>query len=310
MNEQIVLLKQGFNFIQGIYHLPINGNDNKIGVLFCNAGLAYNIGIGRLYVSIARALTESGFHVLRFDPQGIGDSDGSFEEFPVKSLLYNKIEQGFFVDDTTAMCDFFLKIAPVKSIILLGFCGGGITAMLTAQKRLNKVAGIIAGSVPVQLEANNTKHFYESMTEDTMQLYRANYLKNFFVIESWKRLFKGDIDFQLLLRVLKFKKTPPKQIESIDKLMERVPSFNRILAESYCQIAEKKIPLLFLYGSHDKLRGFFEEYFLMTFPNQKGPFKNTYQYTIIKNGDHNFCWPDAKRSMMKVVLDWTNQIQC
>jgi hypothetical protein len=65
--------------------------------------------------------------------------------------------------------------------------------------------------------------------------------------------------------------------------------------------------VLFVYGTNDKAQSFFEEYFLSTFLNPKGPYKDSYQYEIIENGDHNFCLPDAQDKVMKVILDWTQR---
>ena len=46
----------------------------KAGVLLLNAGLIHHVGPSRLYVKLARKLSELGFVVLRYDQSGIGDS--------------------------------------------------------------------------------------------------------------------------------------------------------------------------------------------------------------------------------------------
>lgn len=46
----------------------------KPAVIILNAGFLHRVGPGRMHVTLARALAEQGFSVLRFDFSGIGDS--------------------------------------------------------------------------------------------------------------------------------------------------------------------------------------------------------------------------------------------
>ena len=48
-------------------------------LLLLPAGLKYRVGPGRLYIYIARWFAGRGHPVLRFDPQGLGESDGVIE---------------------------------------------------------------------------------------------------------------------------------------------------------------------------------------------------------------------------------------
>lgn len=306
INEEAVFLQLGPNILQGIYHVPEKKCDKKIGILFCNAGLTYNIGVARLYVRMARSLSARGFHVLRFDPKGTGDSDGSFEKTLINDL-FNNIENGLFVNDTLAMFDHFLKISPIKSIIIVGFCGGGVTAILTASHRFDKTSGVFTAGIPIWDRETYDQHLDKIMPKDLAKKYRDTYLKKILDVEAWKRFLTAKTDFKLLFKVLTFRTGSKKQYDSKDFLRGEVPGVNNKLAVSFCHIADKRIPVLFVYGTNDKAQSFFEEYFLSTFLNPKGPYKDSYQYEIIENGDHNFCLPDAQDKVMKVILDWTQR---
>ena len=141
MMEKSINFDSDGNLLFGIYHQPDPPKDNRIGVLLCDAGLTYHVGLSRLYVRLSRRLTSNGFHVLRFDPHGIGDSSGKLSKRKVDDL-FREVETGGFVGDTLSAIDYFLNVGSIDSVILCGFCGGAVTSVLTAQKRLNQVRGL------------------------------------------------------------------------------------------------------------------------------------------------------------------------
>jgi len=106
------------------------------------------------------------------------------------------------------------------------------------------------------------------MTEELAQIYRKTYLKKILNIQAWKRLLTCKTDFRLFFKVFRFKRDSTKKMESIDIFTEKVPAFNHILFESFCELVDNKIPMLCVYGSHDKARIFFEEFYLKRFLNK------------------------------------------
>ncbi|MDH4222233.1 MAG: alpha/beta fold hydrolase, partial [candidate division Zixibacteria bacterium] len=122
----------------------------KIGVIISVSALKYRICSYRLNVKIARKLSRQGFYVLRFDPLGVGDSQGNF---PVTSGLkhFLEIQTGRYVKDTLAAIDFFKQEYDLDKIVLLGLCGGAIT-MLFAGAQDPAVDKLILLGVPVLFE--------------------------------------------------------------------------------------------------------------------------------------------------------------
>ena len=79
----------------GIVHVPKDGSKRKKkeGVI-----IAGRMNYGRQYVYYARRLCREGFYVLRFDPHGIGDSEGRVPECSWSSFWSN-IQTGLYIDD-------------------------------------------------------------------------------------------------------------------------------------------------------------------------------------------------------------------
>jgi len=147
----------------------------------------------------------------------------------------------------------------------------------------------------------------EIMTEKIAQIYRTKYLKKIFNIQSWKRIFTLKTDFRLFLKVFAHSDYSHLKNNSIDSIKEKFPAFNHILFESFCDIADKEIPMLFVYGAYDKAVAYFEELFLKAFFYKNKKFNNSFPYEIVENSDHNFCLPDAHQRIIELILKWSNK---
>jgi len=152
--EKIIKFKnnEGIDLI-GIMHYPTDAQayvDSKPGIIMLSPGLKDRSGPHRLYIKIARILTDHGYTVLRFDPSGIGDSGGEFKMgLSLESFVL--IEKGRFVKDAKAAVDFFIDKTGIKKIIFIGLCGGAITAILTASIDA-RIDGLILLDIPIILD--------------------------------------------------------------------------------------------------------------------------------------------------------------
>lgn len=91
--------------------------------LFLNSGILHRVGSCRMHVRLARALSAAGFHCLRFDYSGIGDSDQRRD-----SLSF---EESAVVETREAM-DYLAKAKGTKRFVLMGLCSGADMAHETA----------------------------------------------------------------------------------------------------------------------------------------------------------------------------------
>jgi pimeloyl-ACP methyl ester carboxylesterase len=112
---------------------PSSSSAGRPAVIFLNSGILHRVGSCRLHVRMARAFSAAGFHSLRFDFSGIGDSDQRRD-----SLSF---EESAVVETREAM-DYIAKAKGVQSFILIGLCSGADMAHETAVAD-ERVAGLL-----------------------------------------------------------------------------------------------------------------------------------------------------------------------
>jgi pimeloyl-ACP methyl ester carboxylesterase len=105
----------------GILSSPGEAGPGAPGALLLNSGLLHRVGPNRLYVRIARALATRGFHSLRFDLSGLGDS-----AMPAAGDGLS-IEDRAQVDILSAMRAMREK-AGVERFVMMGLCSGAFMA--------------------------------------------------------------------------------------------------------------------------------------------------------------------------------------
>ena len=98
-------------------------DSDRPAVLFLNSGILHRVGSCRMHVRLSRAFSAAGFHCLRFDYSGIGDSDLRRD-----SLSF---EESAVVETREAM-DYLAKAKGTKRFVLMGLCSGADMAHETA----------------------------------------------------------------------------------------------------------------------------------------------------------------------------------
>jgi len=109
----------------GVYHAPLSAADRDLGIVVCAA-------VGREYTKTHRALRQLalrlarlGFHVLRFDYRGCGDSSGE----PVEADLVR------WAEDVSRAVEELKDRAGLAKVGLIGLRLGGALALLSARAR-------------------------------------------------------------------------------------------------------------------------------------------------------------------------------
>jgi pimeloyl-ACP methyl ester carboxylesterase len=105
-------------------HHPPGANASDYGVVLCYPMGHEYVRTHRLYRFLARRLVDAGFHVLRFDYFGTGDSAGEFEEARLDR----------WVDDTAAAVSELRRRFLVRHVYAAGLRLGSAVALLTGIK--------------------------------------------------------------------------------------------------------------------------------------------------------------------------------
>jgi pimeloyl-ACP methyl ester carboxylesterase len=137
----------------GVYHPPLSAADRDLGIVLCAPlGREYT-KTHRAFRQLALRLSEAGFHVLRFDYSGCGDSAGE----PVQADLAR------WAEDVGHAADELVDRAGVARVGLVGLRLGGTLALLAAVRRRDVEAVVLWEPVLegrlylAELMASNTK---------------------------------------------------------------------------------------------------------------------------------------------------------
>lgn len=109
----------------GVYHPPRSERSRDAGVVLCYPFGQEYMRAHRAFRQLALLLSGAGFHVLRFDYSGTGDSSGDAMAFGLHD----------WVEDTRAAMDELRDTADVERIAVVGLRLGGAIAALAAAER-------------------------------------------------------------------------------------------------------------------------------------------------------------------------------
>jgi len=108
----------------GVYHPPVGGANLNKAVLICSPIAHEHIRSYKAIRNLAKNISAKGYHVMRFDYSGVGDSFGELTDVSLSnwmadiSLAYNEL----------------VDVSGIKKISLLGVRLGGVLALMSRKK--------------------------------------------------------------------------------------------------------------------------------------------------------------------------------
>ena len=157
------------------------------GIIILNAGTVHRIGAHRLSVTLARRWAALGFHVLRMDLSGIGDSpaaDGTQE---------NQSYPPGGRQDVRAAMDFLAERVKLKKFVVTGVCSGADVAFHGAFDE-PRTAGVMLLN-PRTFCINDLRTI---TTYQQARWYQGSLLRT----QSWLKLLRGDVDIARAVRIV------------------------------------------------------------------------------------------------------------
>ncbi len=125
--QKITIIKSESHFLVGCMHIPRENLHPDICILFINGKDDYRIGAHGIFLEAAREFSNQGYHCLRIDFSGKGDSEGTTVQDDIdKQSIKDCIE-----------VNGYLRNIGFSKIIYLGMCGGGHVALLSYKMNKN-----------------------------------------------------------------------------------------------------------------------------------------------------------------------------
>lgn len=165
----VVMTCQGSELLS-ILHRP--ECPSRVGAVFVVGGAQYRVGSHRMFVQMARYLSDQGVTCLRFDRRGMGDSQGP-------DLGFENSQEDIGVAFETLR-----KQAPeLKEIYLLGLCDGATAGVFYGHSEPD-ISGYIL--INPWIRSSNTQ---------SQALIGHYYKKRILDAEFWRQLFAGKVNF-------------------------------------------------------------------------------------------------------------------
>jgi pimeloyl-ACP methyl ester carboxylesterase len=168
----------------------------RVGVVYLPGIVLGATAVHRLGIDLARQLTQDGIPVCLFDPSGVGESEGDFPAGTHQEVAA-WVEGGSCVDDTLQAIDFFQARTGVRELVLVGHCGGALTAIYAAARH-----PAVSGALLICPPTVAMGHTDELDREGVARIYLTQYLDKLRSREAWLRLLRGHSSYRTILRLV------------------------------------------------------------------------------------------------------------
>jgi pimeloyl-ACP methyl ester carboxylesterase len=239
-----------------------------------NTGIIHRVGHHRMYVTLARALAEAGYQVLRFDLSGIGDSEGREDGL---SLLEGVLA------DVGEVIDWLVTARQARRIILVGLCSGADHSLVYGISDAR-----VCGLVLLDPSIPRTRRYY--LRYVARQLVRPR---------SWINLLTGSGPFWVTIR---------KFFGSDDEARARRwlnlsdPTIRSFLQNAYRRSMDLGVQCLAVFTSGLPHQHNYRRQILDAFPGV--PFKGQLQLEYFAGSDHVFTSEADRKRLLDIVMAW------
>jgi pimeloyl-ACP methyl ester carboxylesterase len=289
--------------LHGILHEPPEAAARGVCILLLSPGIKGRVGPHRLYLKLAATLVPLGFHVLRFDFHGLGDSEG---EIPERILvdMYNSIQTGRYVGDTIAAMNWVERTLGIRRFVGSGLCGGSITALEAAEidGRIECLLGI---SLPTLLEGG-PENWARVLTQQEVVSLRGKYFRKLADPKSWARLLSGKSSYQVIWRVIRNWMQGPTGRAPGPEPAPRAKQdcTNPRFASAFLAMLDSRRPMLLMFSEADRLRSQFAENFESYHDSRIRDRRDLYEVHVIPRANHVLSDPAWVRELLDVGTRW------
>lgn len=236
-----IFLPAGENTLFGIRTLPA-GHDERHStavVVLSGGGTPLSTGVNGFSVRVCRLVSSAGFHSLRFDYHGVGESTGDPDRFHLGAP--------YTVDLEGALQ--FLTTVGISRSILIGECFGARTALSVAASTHHDVLAVLAISPPIRDFEMGERVSTRLAVEHSL----FTYVKRGFTPRTLKRALGSDRRAYARVAREKVRSVMRSGASSPDRAERYVVS--RGFLDALRRLSEKGIQTQLVYGDQDDFIG-------------------------------------------------------
>jgi len=272
--------------LSGMLHEPDPQVARGVCVLLLSPGIKGRVGPHRLYLKMAARLVPVGYHVLRFDYHGLGDSEGVLGE-RVLADVYCGVQNGRYVDDTRVAIDWLERTAGVGTFVASGLCGGAISGLLTAAVD-ERVQAVWCLGVPVTFDGGQ-ENWGRYLTQGQLDDLKMSYLGKLASPAAWARFFSGQSSYDVIWKIVRrmlglTQAVPPPQAPRPDA--PPPDNANPKFASAFFAVTESGRRLLLVFSGGDRLGWEFDEKFAARHAERLAAVKDRYEVLTIDGANH------------------------
>jgi uncharacterized protein len=289
--------------LHGILHEPDDSVARGVCVLLLSPGVKGRVGPHRLYLKVAARLVPLGFHVLRFDFHGLGDSEG---ELPERALadVYNMVHEGRYAADTIDAMDWMEHSVGIRRFVGSGLCGGSISALVTAEadRRIECLLGL---GLPTVLEGG-PENWARLLTQQQAAALSGSYFGKVTDPKSLWRFLSGKSSYRAVWRVIR--QWLAARGRSVDaEIKPRAAEIDRTnprFASAFMAMLQSSRPMLLIFAGADRLRSQFAEHFESHNEARLRDLRHVYEVHVIPEANHVFAEAASVSELLDVSERW------
>lgn len=273
-------------------------------IVLLSPGIKSRVAPHRLYVKMSEAFARMGYTVFRFDPEGIGDSEGEIHEDLMADVL-GGVEFGRFVDSTLDALDWLGREMGATRFIVGGLCGGAITGLLAAAKD-ERITALIGLGIPCTSSAITNKDPYRFMSRGQLEGYKQGYFKNLLSLKRWWRFVTLQSDYKMIWTALT-SSSKKKDHGTASEPAAEVSDLNPLFPEALFSVLESGRRMCLVFSEADRLYWDFDEKFLRPHHDRFARHADLCEVQVIAEANHIFSFPEWEQAMMQKVEAWLSR---
>ena len=271
--------------LYGILHIPDSVSSFSTVVIIITGGPQIRSGSHRLYVQLSRYLCKKGWASLRFDYEGLGDSEGDFVGFR-------------YAEDSISSAIIFLqsKYNHQLNFVFWALCDGATAAALYGATKPKDLQGMILCN-PLTLTT-------QGLARSTIKHY---YGKRLFKKDFLHKLISFKLDLSCTIKELWNTILKARFIKQNDSNADYSTEKN-FPQKVFNSLHKFDNPIRIILSTDDIVASNFKDEWKRIHAAQKNLGDENIVTSFIKGADHTFVDPGAKEKLFQITLQALNEI--